>query len=751
MSSTKDFNNLASVVEALWTLRWEEILIWDLRKKVWLEIWEIIDLLKLLESSKIISFLWDIDETGKVILSDSYLDAYNLRLHADTITTKEEVISRRLERWFMDFSMYSLSKLQEHFSSLLSDICEDGGEGVEISFIDKTKFEGDIALRVTSLLQSQKSRGVNYVKDDIPRIVEKLTESPYIDSFEVKGIYVNIKLSNVFFSEALLWVFDIDKELYWENDSHKWESVVVDYSSPNTAKHLHAWHIRSTIIWHVLSNLYEANGYVSHRVNHINDWGGFGALLEGLERWENLIWKKENKNDMLFEIYSAFRKWEKAASDEDSFNSLSQEDIEYLKSFYGEFITFHDFQGLFTIFMDWATKKFHDLENGDKNEVLIWDKIVGWSMEDFQKFYDVLWVQQDYVIGESFYANMWRKLVYDAMNEGTILHYTQQEADKDIEILQWKFETEEISKWALENALWEIQRDIWAYVVRLSESERYVVLKWDESTIYATRDLAAIRYRTEVFQPSRIIYEVGQEQAEHFDKLFRSSEQMWVEGVDFTHVYHWFYVNAATGKKLSSREGASNVHSLIKDSVAYFKSKYDSDNRWLSEEEIDDIAQKLWVGSIIFNDLVKDKKLDVRVFTDTQDMCQEFEESWGAYVAYIVCRAQKVLDDASWDGNIIGSDIYSEKEKEILLKIADYPRIVKLAWDKDDPSKITEYVLQLSRAFSSYYQDRDERIFETGSYEIKEWMKYKLSIYAAMIQVIKNAMHICHIELPHRI
>jgi arginyl-tRNA synthetase len=66
---------------------------------------------------------------------------------------------------------------------------------------------------------------------------------------------------------------------FGENNLFKDKSIVIDYSAPNAAKHLHAGHIRSTIIGHVLSNLYEVNGYTSHRVNHINDWGGFGFLI----------------------------------------------------------------------------------------------------------------------------------------------------------------------------------------------------------------------------------------------------------------------------------------------------------------------------------------------------------------------------------------------------------------------------------------------------------------------------------------
>ncbi len=78
MALNSKFDNLSTVVESPSDLRWEEISIWELRKTIWLEVGELVDLLKLLESSKIISFLWELDENGKVVLFDSYLDSLSI-------------------------------------------------------------------------------------------------------------------------------------------------------------------------------------------------------------------------------------------------------------------------------------------------------------------------------------------------------------------------------------------------------------------------------------------------------------------------------------------------------------------------------------------------------------------------------------------------------------------------------------------------------------------------------------------------
>ena len=87
------------------------------------------------------------------------------------------------------------------------------------------------------------------------------------------------------------------------SDAHAKRTLLVDYSSPNVAKVLHAGHIRSTIIGHVLSNLHDACGALVYRINHINDFGGFGFILEGYRRFRDRFPKNMGNSERLVEVY----------------------------------------------------------------------------------------------------------------------------------------------------------------------------------------------------------------------------------------------------------------------------------------------------------------------------------------------------------------------------------------------------------------------------------------------------------------
>ena len=224
--------------------------------------------------------------------------------------------------------------------------------------------------------------------------------------------------------------------------------------------------------------------------------------------------------------------------------------------------------------------------------------------------------------------------------DGTILLFNSDEIEKAKEAVRNDTALTEKQKNKL---LEEIDRDLGSYVVPLKNHERYVILKGSEATIYATRDIATLAFRMETYQPSRIVYEVGQEQADHFNKLFESGRTLGIvpESVELTHVYHGFYVDES-GKKLSSRDGASDIVSLITRSIEYFRMRY-RDSTDFSESEKDHIARSLAVGSIVYNDIKKDKKSSVTMGKNFETMVKGFEESGGAYIVYTACRAKSIL------------------------------------------------------------------------------------------------------------
>lgn len=682
--------------------------------------------------------------------NENKLSIKNHNLHLQILEKKSEIEEKRKKEWYIDFNSYEINILLEKFLEILKwfDDSINNIDDIELTYVDRNKFDSDLCIKIPKLLQKFKWQW--YIKETIPKLIELLNNSILkvdwiISNITTVGIYINIALSDEYLFNTLKDVFNKWNE-YWENDTHKWESIVIDYSSPNVAKHLHAWHIRSTIIWHVLSNLYNSNWYYTHRVNHINDWGWFWFLIEGFNRWNNKLESFENKNDMLFFIYTLYRKWEKISNSEEEYTKLSEHNSKELKEYYWDFNTFEDFSLLFANFIKEWRERFNNLENWRNDEVDLWEKMVYWSMKDFNKFYDLLWIHQDYLIWESFYSDYWLNLIMDLEKEWKVVLYTKILADKDINKLKRLFDEDKITEKIFEMTKDDILRDIWAYVVELDNFERFVVLKWDKTSIYATRDLWAIKYRSEIYSPSRVIYEVWQEQSEHFDKLFKSANKIWIQSTKFTHVYHWFYVDSKTKKKLSSRDWASNVQKLLNDSINFFIAKYtDSD---FSNEEIKDISYKLAIWSIIFNDIKWDKKNPVLISSNIEEACQSFEESWWAYVMYSVVRAKSILSRINSINDINFNNVNIEKldniEKIIINEINRYPLLLKQAQENDNPATLVEFILNLSRSYNSYYNSH--RVIDN-----EKVMWSRVLITKSFINVIINAMNICHIQIPNRI
>lgn len=675
-------------------------------------------------------------------MMSSKLQIINKNLHNYILQTREEIIKKRLKKWYIDFYSYEINKLRKEFLEELIyfDNSIKSIDDIELSFVDRNKFDADLCIKLPTLLAKYKK---DYIKDVVPNLVNFINNSwklkNKISKLESIWIYLNISLKDSFLLSTLNDVFEKESN-YWQNDLFKWQNVVFDYSSPNVAKHLHAWHIRSTIIWHVLANLYEANWYTVHRINHINDFWWFGFLIEWYNRWKDKLTHFKNKNDMLFFIYTIYRKAEKVSNIEE-FNKLKEEEKEELKIYFWDFKTRDEFQKIFLDFKFNSQKVFSNLEAWNKKEVSIWQKMVSWSIKDFNNFYDLLNIKLDYLVWESFYREDWVKLVLDLQKKWIVVFYDENEAKKDLVSLEEAYKKGEIND--IVSLSEEIKRDIWAYVIRLPNFERFVVLKRDKSSIYATRDLQALVYRYNVFNPSQIIYEVWQEQWEHFNKLFKSAKKIGLNNVILKHIYHWFYVDE-NKKKLSSRDWASNVIKLIKESISYFESKYGGSTDF-TKNEVKDIAKKIAIWSIIFNDIKQDKKNPVSIPSDIKKACVSFEESWWAYVMYSIARANSVIKkarDISFVKNI--KEIKLEKQEKIIInEIMRFPLVISSVLDFDNQATLVEYVLNLCRIYNSYY----------NSYRVIEQNKvffHRLLITKAFLIVTKNVMSICNIEVPER-
>lgn len=691
----------------------------------------------------------------------NHLDLHCQKLEQATQSQIQRTKQQHQQRLADALPTYPLEDLREQIGRLVQAALSTEEE-VRPTFdlISRQKLGGDIALKFPSLLKRGGPK--RFMAEDLPTILKALQEhlvGHSVETIEVKGMYINLTLSSS-------WLIDCSKAMlklgarFGQSHTLKDRRVIVEYSSPNVAKTLHAGHIRSTIIGHVIAHQFTAAGAEVHRINHINDFGGFGFLLEGFRRFADLFPKDLTPNMRLVEVYRIRRTLEELSSKQAENASLPADQLqdtqrELLDRYFPACSAPYDVKSLLEDFTEAADTRFSKLEAGDQAEVELWQQMVTWSLDDFADFYRSLNVEIEHVLGESFYAKAGHEVVKQALADGKAVVFDEALAEQARaalgEVPKGKKPLTEAER---EKALEGIDKDLGATLVQLDHHQRYVVLRKDGRSIYATRDVGALAKRMALFQPTDMIYEVGQEQKVHFDRLFETGHKLNLFGdrdIQLKHVYHGFYVDHLHKKKLSSRAGSASVLDLLAKSYTHFRAKLDSSTQEMTDADKDYAAKQLSVGSIIFNELKQDIKGTVEVNpSDPQDTIERFEKAGGAYVVYSACRARSILDKTSEAsaGQALKEDSsaleLSADEAELVLKALQLPEKVLASAEKLNPSLVLKHLHELASQYNAYYAK--VRVIDNGVYKTD-----RVAITRFIAQTLVNGLAMCHIECPERI
>jgi arginyl-tRNA synthetase len=678
------------------------------------------------------------------------LATYNEARCHEVMRLRDIIRKRRAESPVPSFREYPLARLQERITGILRRHSGRADVTWEIDFLDRAKFGADFAVRLTGLLREYGAK--EYIESHIPWIAEALADPELADlvsEVTCKGIYVNVRLVDYWFLAGVQSVIDL-AERFGQNDTRSGRAQIVDYSSPNVAKVLHAGHFRSTMIGHVLGNLYEACGATVYRINHINDFGGFGFMLEGFRRFEPYFPESLGDNERLLEVYAIRRTLERAVAAGEGVAGVEEGEREILERYFPGASTADELRAAYEGFVVAADERFRKLEEGDAGEVALWRRMVDWSLADFQSFYQALDITIDFVIGESFYLDAGNAVVDEAIGNGTAFELTKQLVCEEVAELDRAMAAREITAQMRDKSAALLEKDIGAIVVPLPGGERLVVRRSDGRSIYATRDIGAIKLRREIFDPTDVNYVVGQEQRVHFARLFQAAQVLGLATAtrpQFKHTYFGFYVDADSGKKLSSRESVAGVTELLAAAVTHFRARSAEDGA-MTEEELDEAAQQLAVGSVVFNDLKRDMKGPVSIARgDLAPIIADFEKSGGPYVVYSACRARAIL--RKYGKPVphlpeIGAFELSDQEVLLISKILEFPDKVIKAADEDNPSILVRHLLDIAWIYNSYYASAP--VLENGRAN-----KSRLMITRAAQLVLTNGLSLCHVECPPKI
>jgi len=474
---------------------------------------------------------------------------------------------------------------------------------------------------------------------------------------------------------------------YGNSDTGNTLKVLLEYSSPNIAKPFGVGHLRSTVIGNSLRKIYKALGYYAIGINFLGDWGTqFGKMIVAYTKWGSGDTLKGNLVANLLGLYVKFH-----------------EEVEKNPKLDDE-----------------ARSAFKQLESGEKSAVELWQKFKEISQSGFDRIYQILGVEYDWVTSESF--------LNDKMDSAIM-----------------RLEKDGLTK-----------NSQGALVVDWNDPQLPPVLlkKADGATLYATRDIAGLIYRWQKYHFHESIYVVGAEQSDHFKQIFKVMELMETAehlpdsekmSGKIRHVeFGWVKFGE---KSMSTRRGNIIIlEDVIDRAVALAKEKIIEKNPDLPN--IDETAQMIGVGAVIFSQISVRRHKDVNF--DWNEVLN-FEGETGPYLQYTHARLCSLLRNY---GGIVSSDIDYKllnrpEETHVINLLEDFPQAIEDAARNYDPVFVSTHLLKLASAFNKFYQRKDEKgRSDKIISDNQELSQARIALVKGVQIVISKGLHLLGLQAP---
>ena len=384
----------------------------------------------------------------------------------------------------------------------------------------------------------------------------------------------------------------------------------------------------------------------------------------------------------------AYKKWGDEAS-------VKEKGIEELMRLY---VVFHEKAKNDPSLEDEARAWFHKMELGDEEALKIWRWFVDISLVEYKRTYDLLGLDFDHFTGESFYRDMTDDVVSKIENAGLL---TESEGAKIV--------------------------DLEAY-----DMPPCLILKNDGSSIYATRDIAAIFYRKNTYNFTKCLYVTGQEQKLHFSQVFKVVELLGNEWAADSLVHIPYGLVSLAGEKLSTRDGnVIYAEDILKEAISKIKEIIIEKNPDLPNK--DEVSKTVGVGAVMFNDLYNQRIKDVS-FNWNKLLNPDGET--GPYVQYTYARCSSILRNVGeYDISNIDYSIITDPASIALIKDFDrFPSIIEDAAAKYEPSVIARYVMDVAHSFNKFYTDNHINVEDEAT------RNARVSLVVITRRIIKDAL-----------
>ena len=420
-------------------------------------------------------------------------------------------------------------------------------------------------------------------------------------------------------------------------------TIVIDYSSPNVAKHMHVGHLRSTVIGDALNRMLTHKGHKIVAENHIGDWGTpFGMLIEHL-----IDLGLDSKSDFI------------------DFNSF-----------------YSDARLKFDSDSEFATRsraRVVRMQASEPGTIELWQMLVDKSLIHFNEVYqrmDVLLTNEN-IAGESKYEAT-LPLIVDKLEDAGLLE--ESEGAKVVYLDNW--------------------------TNREGDPLPLIIQKADGGYNYATSDLACILDRIENVGSREFLYVVGAEQAQHFAMVFEVARKakLMDDGVKAIHV-PFGLVMGTDGKKLASRTGgAVHLNDLLMEAVERADSIVADKNPSLSKTDRVKVAEMLGIGAIKYADLSTDRNNN---YTFEWEKMLSFDGNTAPYLQYAHARICSIFSKEGIDRKSTRQasiNLSEDRELNLGRALIRFPESLDSACLSHSPHKLATQLHTIAQAFASFYE-----------------------------------------------
>ena len=582
--------------------------------------------------------------------------------------------------------------IKQHIQNSISEILKNNYQIENLTLEvqqNKTDFEGDFTVVIFPLVKLAK-KSPDVLGNELG---EELKNQGAIENYNVVKGFLNLTINNLAFVQNF-------KEIksQFNTKENKNQTVMVEYSSPNTNKPLHLGHIRNNLLGFSVAQILKEAGYNVVKTQIINDRGIH--ICKSMLAWEK-FGKGETpeitglKGDKLVgNYYVEFDKNYKAQISELKEQGLDEETAKKQAPIIQE-----------------AQKMLLDWEQNKPEVRELWEKMNSWVYAGFNETYKRLGVDFDQIQYESNTYILGKDIIEEGLAKGVF------------------FKKEDNSVW-----------------IDLTEDglDQKLVLRGDGTSVYMTQDLGTAVERFKQNNIQKLIYTVGNEQDYHFQVLFLILKKL---GYDWANqLYHLSYgmVELPEGK-MKSREGTVvDADDLMQEMYVTAKEKSEELGKLegLSDEEKEKSYEIVGLGALKYFMLKVDPKKKM-LFNPAESI--DFNGNTGPFIQYTYARIQSLLNRANFVEADFGSYQPNASEKELIMQLSNFKDVVEKAAETLSPAQVANYVYDLVKTYNSFYQNNPVMTLEDENAK-----QFKLQISDLTAKTIKKSLHLLGISVVNR-